>query len=624
MSPIRFNPSGTLDIGTDPADLPMQMQGNVAICGAMTRCTNLNLDRTGIAITRKGSDKFNSYDCAYIHDWEVDEVTGNTLQCMIYDTENELSYIFTWEADTTTETDDNFIISIPPSQLGNSDIWRIIEQGGHRYTFAGDGIYQDEASIEGGLTGAPWSAILYNSFNSDEQSIFALNGTHRKRITGPVVEGWGSDGPAAAPSIHAGSKTGLTGDYNAKITYCRKEDSTIVWESNPSDAAASPVSLTDQSLSVTWTAPPDSQVTHIRVYRSSANGSLYLHDTDVAVGTLTLDTNTADTALGTEVNWTNHNRPPLGTIVLGPNYDGYVFILKDNLLYYCLPKQPEYWPEDYYIEISSKQFPLKAGGFLDGQLCVASLVEIYGIQGTGAGTFAPLPMGAQTGTVNADSFVPVKGQGIYHLGGDGVYLYSGGKDQLVSRGNLDELWAGNTVGNIPGLNRTYLSNCWMVAYHGKLYIGYPGGTSEYVDNILVLDLQNQKMAHHTYAATFRTAAVDYTNMHLLAGDTEGYIWKWEDLNSTDDGGTAIAWQIQSADFNQLRKYFPRYAKYDVNVNTGATAKGDILLDGASIQAHTIIGDRLTKKRLVAGSTGDRLAVRLSGSGSVEIYGAEIE
>lgn len=579
--PIRFNPSGTLNLGTDPADLPAETSGKMVTSGAMTRCTNLCLDRAGIASTRKGSAKLNS-----------------------------------------------------GSALAQTDIWRIVEQGGYRYIFAGTVIYKDEVSLAPGLTSAAWSTILGNSYNSSEQSIFALNGTDRKRITGATVAEWGSDSPTVAPTVAAGSLTGLTGAFNAKYTWCRKEDSAVVWESNPSPAGSGAITLANKSLKITWTAPTDSQITHVRIYRTSAGGSLYLWDQDIAIGTTTVDSDTADTDLGTEASWVNHGRPPLGTVVLGPNFNGYAFILKDNRLYYSLPNQQEYWPDTYYIEVSSPGFPCVAGGFLDGQLFVATAVEIFSISGTGQGTFTPLPMSAQTGTVNANCFVVVKGLGIYHLGGDGVYLYSGGTDLLMSRGSLDKIFQGETVGNVPGLNRTYINNCWMVAYHGKLYIGYPGGTSIYPDNVFVLDLQTkrflgmsteaQKISHHSYASTWRAVGIDHTNKRLLAADTSGYVWKWEDVDSTDDGGTAIAWQIQSADFNQLRKYFPRYARYDVKVGTGATAAGYILLDETSKQTHTIIGDRLTRKRLVDGCTGDRLAVRLSGSGSVDIFGVEIE
>lgn len=567
---IRFNPSGSLDIGSDPADLPVQMQDKMAVSGAMTRCTNLSLDRAGIASTRQGSAKLNV------------------------------------------------------SPMDQTAINLLIEQGGDCYVFNGSKIYQNETAISTGLTAAPWSALLYNSYTSANQSIFALNGTDRKRITGGTVAEWGSDSPTVAPTIEAGAGTGLTGDYNAKYTYCRKEGTAVVWESNPSPAAAAAVTLANGSLKITYTAPTDSQITHVRFYRTSAGGSLYLHDQDVEIASANLDTSTDDTALGTEVSWVNHDRPPLGSVAFGPNFTGTCFILQDNNLYYCLPNQPEYWPGAYYIEVSAPQFPLKAGAMLDGILYVGTAVEIYQISGSGAGTFQPLPMAAQTGTVNANCFVALKGFGIYHVGADGIYLYSGGQDKLISRGNLDKIFSGDGAGNIPGLNRTYLSNCWLIAYHGKLYFGYPGGTSVYPDNVLVLDLHSQKLVHHVYAATFRAVGIDHTNSRLLAGDAVGYVWKWEDIDSADDGGTAIAWQLQSADFNQLRKYFPRYARYDVAVGTGATAAGYILLDTVSQQTHAITGNRLTRKRLVTGCTGDRLAVRLSGTGTVDIYGAEIE
>ena len=132
------------------------------------------------------------------------------------------------------------------------------------------------------------------------------------------------------------------------------------------------------------------------------------------------------------------------------------------------------------------------------------------------------------------------------------------------------------------------------------------------------------MVHHTYSIMFRAVGRDFTNMRLLAGDTLGSTWAWEVVDYTDDDGTAIAWQVQSADFNQLRKYFPRYAKYDVKVGTGGTANGYILLDDTSVQTHPLNGDRLTRKRLVTGCTGDRLSVRVSGSGPVDIYAVEVE
>jgi hypothetical protein len=163
----------------------------------------------------------------------------------------------------------------------------------------------------------------------------------------------------------------------------------------------------------------------------------------------------------------------------------------------------------------------------------------------------------------------------------------------------------------------------MLAYHGKLYFAYPGGTSQYPDNMLVMDLGTNRIVHHQYTAIFRTATVDNLNGRLLAGDTAGYVWSWEDVSLVDDNGVAIDWQVQSKSFNQYYKYFPRYAKYDVKVISGSVV-GYIIVDGVSQQTHIIIGNRLTRKRLVATCTGDQISTRLTGSGEVEIYGVEIE
>jgi len=220
--PVRFNPTGILDIASDPADLPSQSDGKMEVSGAMTRCTNLRLDRGGIAITRRGSATINET-----------AITG--------------------------------------------DIHRIIEQLGNRYAFAGTQIYKNESSIKTGLTDAAWSALLYNAYNTTVQSVFALNGTDRKRIEGDSVYEWGSESPTVAPVLGIGTQTGLTGAYNAKYTWVRKEADVVVWESNPSPAADNSITLTNQSLKVIVTLPADSQITHIRVYRTlTAGGGLLL------------------------------------------------------------------------------------------------------------------------------------------------------------------------------------------------------------------------------------------------------------------------------------------------------------------------------------------------------------
>jgi len=564
--PVKFMPSGFLDINTDPALLPAQLDGKNEISGAMTRCTNLNLDEPGVAKTRDGSRKLNA------------------------------------------------------TAIAQTNAHLLMEMDGNRYLFAGTVIYKNETSLATGLSSSKWRGIKYNSFNDTTMNIFALNGTNRKRIDSSEVNEWGITAPSAAPTVAVGALTGLTGTYKAKYTYVRKVGTTVVAESNPS-AASSGVALVNQSLSITCVASSDSQVTHIRIYRTLTSGAVYYYDQEIT-GT-TVDTNTADTALGTEVE-IDHDRPPTGSIVIGPSYNGYCFILKDNLLYFCKANRPEYWPSTYYVEVSTIQHPLKAGEFFNGILYVVSDIEIFMIQGTGVNSFFPFPMSAITGALSQECILSVKGKGVFHVSNDGIYLFSLSEDKKISEEQFDPIFRGETRGNMQGINLGSIQNSWLVLFGNKLYFGYPGEDSTYPDNVLVINLLTNKTVHHNYSEIFRCVTVDRKNNRLLAVDNSGYIWQIEDPSMPNDNGTAIPWEIQSKSFSdRLYKYFPRSAKYDVELVNGGTCNGYILLSDEVKQSHSISKSRNTKKRLITSCTGDSLSIRLSGTGGIKIREVEV-
>lgn len=566
---IIFKPNGTLNVSVDPASLEETIEDRSIYSEQMQRCKNLRLDQMGIIQTRFGSDKLHG-----------------------------------------------------AARL--TPIWTLIEQGGTRYAFGGSTIYQNEStSVETGLASALWSAILYNAYNDTTQQVFCLNGTDRRRIEGSSTYKWGIAAPTSAPTLAAGAKTGLTGDYNAKYTYCRKSGATVVCESDPSPAGAASVTLSDDSLSVTWTASSDSQVTHVRVYRTAADGLIYYHDQDVAVGTVTVDTNTADSALGSEVA-TNHDRPPAGTFVAGPYYNGTCFIVKDNLLYYCLPKQPEYWPPTYYIEVSRPQDPGQCLIIYGGTPYYLTKQKIYTIQGTGHNSFFPYPTEALCGAQGPAGAIGVYGKGLYHVGPDGLYLYSMWGDKKVSQELFEPIFKGESVGGIPAAGN--LGNAWLITFHDNLYFGFPGEDDTYPSNILVFNLTNDRVTYYDYSTEFSCVAVDYENDRLLAGSSDGYVWVLEVSWSTTDNDAVIAWEVETKDYTmQTRRHFPRYVKYDVDASDdGCTATGTVLLDGVSHQTHAITGNRLTKRRLVDTGNGRRESIRISGTGPVKIYAVEAE
>ena len=639
---ILFKPYGTLDVATEPADLDQEVNGAKTMSGAMKRLKNLRIDRKGNAETRYGSVKINTTAIAK---------TINLIKT----------------------------------------------QGGERYTFS-TAIYLDETSIASGLSSSVWSAILYNSFSSVTENVFALNGTDRKRIEGSNVYEWGLEPPTVAASVYPGEKTGLTGEYGIRYTYARKEELVVVCESDPSPVSNN-ATLDDGSLGIILTQPEDTQVTHIRIYRTLLDGvALYYHDQDIEIAdavpfgdygymydweesegylsgdgdkvTTTdgdfevfyewetygsfvgdeteyvdfktgvvdyywesntpltyrfdLDTNTADGALGSLVQ-TDHDRPPLGTFVLGPSYNGTCFIIKDNLVYYSSAKQPEYWPSTQFIEASNIQFPGKTLVYYNGQVHYLTEVDIFYIQGTGLNTFFPIPTNAVTGTKSAHGAIAVEGKGVFHVGSDGIYLFDGQTDPNVVDSYFRPIFHGQDINDVKAV-KSDLSNSWLIRYKNKIYFGYPGASETYPTNALVLDLKDDKWAYFTWNIEIRAVEVDEINDKLLGAGNDGFVWQLEKDTAKNDAGTEIEWDVESKEFTlQTRKHFPRWVKYDVDASAAnCTATGEVMLDGVSHQTHSITQARKTKRRLVEIGNGNRESLRVRGSGTVKIYAIEGE
>ena len=629
MSGVKFNPSGFLDVATDPSDLPFEVSGKTAVSSALTRCTNLHQDRAGVVSTRYGSAKIGAAAVA-------------------------------------------------------TPVHRIVEMDGDRYVFGGTQIYKNEVSIGTGYTSAKWSAIKYNAYNSTDKSIFAINGTDRVKITNGVVYQWGLGSPATAPTLRgdwnlqginlyahthsweweeswdtfrafqaystthqyiydwesdvlAGSQLEQSNDtaygmtywferavgydsqrIGVEYTYVVKSGDTVISESSPSGATYIDA---DEALHLTMSVSSDPQVTHIRIYRTLADGTdFYLAETIPAATTYI--TQLQDGELGAEAS-TDHDRPPLGTVVAGPDFNGYCFIIKDNKLYYCKPQQPEYWPALYYLEVSPLQETLLGMVLYGGQVYVLTKSDIYLIQGTGYNSFFPIRQTAFTGALAQDGILALRGKGILRVANDGLWGFTGTSDDNMTNARFRPIFVGTTVGSIPGINRTYASNSWVISWRNKIYHGFPGTGETYPGQILVTDLSTGKTQHYDYGADFATVTIDITNDRILAGDSSGYIWELEDSDLVSDAGTTIAWDYQSAEVSdQVRQFFPRSAKYDVTV--GGTATAYIMLDGASAQSHTLSGSRSTTKRLVNTCTGKRLQCRIAGTGAVSIWAAELE
>ena len=537
-----------------------------------------------------------------------------------------------------------------------------------------------------------WSAVLASPYNSTTANVFALRDDQRARLEGTYAYEWGIDAPQAPAVIASNTLTGLTGDYNAVYTYCRKERHVLVCESNPSDEASAVVALTNDGLSVTVAAPEDPQINAIRIYRTTAGGTSYYftgelsyvnlfwtctqdfeEDTSYFAGlpyrfttedtahnaeatyiwelvyeryTLTdeitrpttpadndlvFEDDNADTVLGSLAP-SDHDRPPQGSFVFGPSQNGTLFILHNHQCHYNKPQQPEYWPSTYYVDVSSLQYPLVCGCFYDRAPYLFDRRTIYYLAGTqfadlpNMTTYRPYPQEARAGALSAGGIASVLGLGIFHIGMDGIYRFmpsaESGLDEKITD-TVDSIFRGETLQGIPSVGD--LSYAWLQWFGDKLYFGYPSGSDTYAKNVLVFDFTRKRIAFYEYPTAMSVVCHDKYYNRFLASGAAGNMMQLEDATAQADDSVQIAWEIETKEFVlQTRKHYPRWNKYDVDASGAVVAEANSYLNQGSIKTHTITGDRVTRRRLLPISNGNRFAVRLSGSGPVKIYAIESE
>ena len=502
---IKFSPNGMLDISTDPMDLPIQQDGNDSISGAMTRCTNLHLDHMGIASTRRGSQKTSAAAMGDLSVKNLIEQSGIRYAFSgggIYENESSILSGLT-DAEVTAMLYNAYTSLVQSVFMTNgTDRKRVSgstvnEWGIDAPAVAPICLQSFDWSYTSLLTPAytPYSGTYFQHFTTTHTSLAngliyeCVHDWEPAHLDAPTLQNVGT-ADTTTYKVQNHFETGqndLQSTYQVVYTYCRKNGDVLECESNPSPVA---YTCLQNGLIVKFVASSDPQVTHYRVYRTlAAMGDLYYMQ-EVDVSKSYLISNMQDDELGGIVE-IDHYRPPLGGgMLFGPAYSGSIFLTVGNNLYYSKPKQPEYWPTTYYVEVSPQQLPLIAGCIFSGQTFVASVSDIYQIQGTGPSTFFPLKMAAICGTISKKCFCPVIGQGIYHLSSEGIFLFKIGADVNISEDNFSPVFHGESKGSMPGMNLNFKSNCWMISWRGKFYFGYPGGTDIYPRDLIVTELSS--------------------------------------------------------------------------------------------------------------------------------------
>lgn len=520
------------------------------------------------------------------------------------------------------------------------------------YVVGGSNVFVGSVSSDSGysLDGSV-SMVEYKSLNETFSRVFVASENQMRRVTRGDAFPWGIAPPDTAPFTAVGSATGLTGDYRAVYTYARRQYGQLIHESNPSPAPTA-VTLANESLAVTVLRSDDDQVTHIRIYRTTAGGSTYLFDRQVANVFDIIQLNQADSFLGVAVDEEN-DQPPVGSLAIVHNDRVWIANNTTNpsRLHYSRKFLAESFPAANFIDVSSFNDPITALASLHGQLMVFTrdrkyriIEQVAGVQAIG-GTEIPfigstsdgylaVEGASRRGTEAPDTVVSSE-FGIIFVAIDGVFITNvNGQDQFISTA-IQPIFNARDVNEINRIDFTKFPTMIGEFYKRRYYWAYASNdtTSQRPDTMLIYSFETQAWYQYSYDEIRNLSSLYYSaeNDRLHLGDIDGTVYFIEEPNVSQDvdkDGTAadptMTIELSSREGGDrfVRKLF-MYFRVDAFVPSGESLTAEFVVDDLVKRTATITGNRTTVlQRLPEATRGFNWSVNFSYTGDTrpQIFG----
>ncbi len=185
-----------------------------------------------------------------------------------------------------------------------------------------------ETTLLAGLSAGNRMAYLWTA-----QGVYLSNGVISRRYVGGALRPWGVEHAHAQPTLSAVSNGGLSaGRYQVAITYSFADGE----EGGTTVAASVDVSNGGGIQAAAIPQPASSDVTHINVYVTPANGdTLYLYGT-YADGTTSV-TISSSTTLGRELSTQFLYPMPAGSVL--EEFNGRLYVAVGNIVWFSEPFQ---------------------------------------------------------------------------------------------------------------------------------------------------------------------------------------------------------------------------------------------------------------------------------------------
>lgn len=495
--------------------------------------------------------------------------------------------------------------------------------GGSRYRVAGQSLYRNETAIYGGLSNELVTTMTpFRPLNDTTVFMFVADTSRMQKDSGTALSDWGVAAPTTKPTVATGAGTGLTGAYGFRYTYVRIVGGVVVYESNPSPVSDT-VNPINQDIAISGLIDStDSTITHKRIYRTPADATSYLYDQDIAVGTTTGTSSTADTALGGEVEVDN-DPPPNASWCFG--YLEHMFLCRDrdnpHYLWWSKRYRPEQVPAENFIEIGHPQDPLQCGVAYGGLAGVFSRLTKYRILGNTTSGFVHQEAMTKRGTPAFNAVVATE-QGIIFPALDGIFVTQLVSPDVEVTNEIEPLFHDEEVNGFYPINWGAASLFSAAVFKGRYYLSYADSRSNIPNMLMVYSFDTKRW--YFYDHPLSSLFVEEEDNRMTAGTQTGFVVTME--NGSDDEGEDIALEVETKDYageeggNILKLY--QYVKIDADT-LGAAVNIDFYLDDTRRATLYLSHDGRTSRlyNLPASLLGYkwRAKVRYTGTERIRIY-----
>lgn len=465
------------------------------------------------------------------------------------------------------------------------------------FAYDGDVYKQTDGGVAGSavLTGLDASADIFFPYDSEIVAVLDATNVPKKSIDGTTWTQLGITAPSGAPTLAAVAGGSLIDahTYEVSYTYAASGSTHPAAESNEGATATQAVAGANLTVRVTIATSSDPQVDTINVYVRDVTAGESVRR---YAGTRA---NTAGTVDITSNNWdglteapTRKGVPPaLAFAVFWKNRWWAVDADDRTILRFTEVFEPQSYPTNYYIQI-----PFTRGDEIAGVAALGDVLVIFGkskqaflIIGQTSLDFEVRPSSAVEAGVFGFRALDVVEQGIVRAAAQGVYIFDGATDRLLSN-DIDDDWR-DMVGSSSEADLARVP----LLYHRRdkeIRIGAPRIPMMGTAGEWVLQLSRTRIGDvPAWAYTDRTVGgyVQWDGSETTTGN-QGRLFSWsdtigrmyEEAIGTSANGSDLTADYEGPSFHvglYVARFLRLYVEFEPNDGTFAL---DLRVDGRTV------------------------------------------